>query len=164
MTQSNFVRHTLKPIVDSNSKVLILGSFPSVVSRKQEFYYANKTNRFWKVMEEIFHCKIEDREIFLHEKGIALWDVIASCTISASSDASIENVTVNDIESLIQNTQIHTIFTTGSKASKLYEKYFHLDIEHISLPSTSSANARMKLETLVREYQVIKERCDETES
>lgn len=151
------VIHPLKPIYDTNSEVLILGSFPSVISRQQNFYYANPNNRFWKVLEVIFKEEINDREQFCLKHHIALWDVIHSCTIKGSSDSSIENVVVNDIEALIKKTNIHTIFTTGKKAESLYRKYINLDIKYIPLPSTSSANAKMKVEDLVKEYKVIKE-------
>lgn len=151
------VIHPLKPIYDEESKVLILGSFPSIISRKERFYYANKTNRFWKVLKEIFEEEIKDREMFCHKHHIALWDVIESCTIEGSSDASITNVKINDISKLIKTTKIQVIFTTGSKASSIYDKYVKdISIKHISLPSTSSANARMKLDDLIEEYKVIK--------
>lgn len=86
------VIHPLKPIYDEESRVLILGSFPSIISRKERFYYANKTNRFWNVLKEIFEEEIKDREMFCHKHHIALWDVIESCTIEGSSDASITNI------------------------------------------------------------------------
>lgn len=151
------VIHPLKPIYDEESRVLILGSFPSIISRKERFYYANKTNRFWNVLKEIFEEEIKDREMFCHKHHIALWDVIESCTIEGSSDASITNIKINDISKLIKTTKIQVIFTTGSKASSIYDKYVKdISIKHISLPSTSSANARMKLDDLIEEYKVIK--------
>ena len=156
------VVHPLKPIYDEESKVLILGSFPSVISRKERFYYANKTNRFWKVLGQIYDEKISNKEEFCHKHHIALWDVIESCTIQGSSDASITNIKVNDIASLISKTKIQVIFTTGSKASSIYEKYMNnLEIKHIALPSTSSANAKMKLDDLIEKYKVIKEFTNE---
>lgn len=153
--------HPLKSIFDSRSEVLILGSFPSVISRKQNFYYANPTNRFWKVMSIVFEEEIIDREQFLLKHHIALWDVIYSCRIQGSSDASIKDVKVNDIESILNKSSIHTIFTTGKKAEMLYQKYVDLDIECICLPSTSSANARMNLDALVEQYKQVKERIYE---
>lgn len=153
--------HPLKPIFDSRSEVLILGSFPSVISRKQNFYYANPTNRFWKVMSIVFEEEIIDREQFLLKHHIALWDVIYSCRIQGSSDASIKDVKVNDIESILNKSSIHTIFTTGKKAEMLYQKYVDLDIECICLPSTSSANARMNVGALVEQYKQVKERIYE---
>ena len=154
--------HPLKPVYDASSKVLILGSFPSVKSREEGFYYANKTNRFWKILEEIYDEKIEDREEFSHKHHIALWDVIESCKIHGSSDSSITEVKVNDIFSLVKDTQIKVIFTTGQKASTIYDKYIlDVHVPHISLPSSSSANASMKLQDLINKYYVIKEYTDE---
>ena len=120
-------------------------------------YYANKTNRFWAVMEALFNEEITDYEVFCHQHHIAMWDVIHSCTIEGSSDSSIRNVKTNDIAGLVQKSDIQLIVTTGKKAAALYEQYIHLDIPHVSLPSTSAANAKMKLAELINEYQKIKE-------
>lgn len=151
------VIHPLDAIYDEHSRVLILGSFPSVISRQNKMYYANKTNRFWAVMEALFNVKITDYALFCHQHHIAMWDVIHSCTIEGSSDSSIKNVKTNDIAGLVHKTNIQLIVTTGNKAAVLYNQYIHLDIPHISLPSTSAANAKMRLEQLVNEYQKIKE-------
>ena len=151
------VIHPLDAIYDEHSRVLILGSFPSVISRQNKMYYANKTNRFWAVMEALFNVEITDYALFCHQHHIAMWDVIHSCTIEGSSDSSIKNVKTNDIAGLVHKTNIQLIVTTGKKAAVLYNQYFHLDIPHISLPSTSAANAKMRLEQLVNEYQKIKE-------
>ncbi len=155
------LEHPFGPIVRNDSRVLILGSFPSVVSREKSFYYANSSNRFWPVMSLIFEEQINDREEFCYRHHIALWDVIKSCTIHGSYDSSISNVTVNDIGGLAENTQIKVIFTTGNRASELFDKYVVTDIRHISLPSTSSANARMKIQDLAEKYRVIKEYAEE---
>ena len=120
-------------------------------------YYANKTNRFWAVMEALFNVEITDRALFCHQHHIAMWDVIHSCTIEGSSDSSIKNVIPNDIAGLVKKTHIELIVTTGKKAATLYEQYIHLDLPHISLPSTSAANAKMSLEELIYEYRKIKE-------
>ena len=149
--------HPLEPIYDERSKVLILGSFPSVISRKDMKYYANKTNRFWSVMGALFEEEITDHVSFCHKHHLAMWDVIHSCTIEGSSDSSIKNVKTNDIAGLVHKSNIQLIVTTGKKAAVLYNQYIHLDIPHISLPSTSAANAKMRLEQLVNEYQKIKE-------
>ena len=150
------VIHPLDAIYDEHSRVLILGSFPSVISRQNKMYYANKTNRFWAVMESLFNEEITDYEVFCHKHHIAMWDVIHSCTIEGSSDSSIKNVKTNDIAGLVHKTNIQLIVTTGNKAAVLYNQYIHLDIPHISLPSSSAANAKMRLEQLVNEYQKIK--------
>ena len=151
------VIHPLDAIYDEHSRVLILGSFPSVISRQNKMYYANKTNRFWAVMEALFNVEITDYALFCHQHHIAMWDVIYSCTIEGSSDSSIKNVKTNDIAGLVHKTNIQLIVTTGNKAAVLYNQYIHLNIPHISLPSTSAANAKMRLEQLVNEYQKIKE-------
>lgn len=151
------LEHPFGPIVRNDSRVLILGSFPSVVSREKSFYYANASNRFWPVMSMIFEEDITDRKEFCYRHHIALWDVIRSCTIKGSYDSSISNVTVNDISGLAENTQIRVIFTTGNTASALFDRYVRTDIPHISLPSTSSANARMKLPELAEKYRIVKE-------
>ena len=151
------VIHPLDAIYDEHSRVLILGSFPSVISRQNKMYYANKTNRFWAVMGALFKVEITDRALFCHQHHIAMWDVIHSCTIEGSSDSSIKNVKTNDIAGLVHKSNIQLIVTTGKKAAVLYNQYIHLDIPHISLPSTSAANAKMRLEQLINEYQKIKE-------
>ena len=156
-----FVVHPFDPVYDDESKVLILGSFPSVVSREKNFYYANKGNRFWKLMSVLFDEEINDRKQFCLDHHIALWDVIASCSIEGSSDASIKDVTVNDINRLIRKTKIRTVFTTGKKAADLYQKYINCDKEHIPLPSTSGANAAMSMDRLKEYYMVILEKLDE---
>lgn len=152
--------HKLKPIYNKNSKILILGSFPSVISRENNFYYANITNRFWKVLEKLFNVTLitnEDKINFLHTNYIALWDVIHSCDIHKSSDSSIKNVKPNDVVKLIKNTNIKYIFVNGRTAYNLYNKYLlkETNIEAFYLPSTSSANAAYSLDKLVCEYQKI---------
>ena len=149
--------HPFGPLYDENSEILILGSFPSVVSREQSFYYANRTNRFWPILGKLFDEEITDRRQFCLKHHIALWDVIYSCTIEGSSDASIRDVIPNDIEGLIGKTKIRAIFTTGSKSGSLYEKYIHTGLPHYALPSTSAANARMKTDDLLKYYSKITE-------
>ena len=153
--KQNKVIHPLEPIYTDTSKYLFLGSFPSVISRKDNMYYANPNNRFWKVMSVIFEEEIEDKVKFCYKHDIALWDVIKECSIIGSSDASIKDIKINDIESLIKSSDIKVICTNGSKATSLYENYINLDIKHISLPSTSSANARYRLDDLVKEYKKV---------
>lgn len=146
--------HTFEPIYDEKSTILILGSFPSVKSREISFYYGHPQNRFWKIMEKIYQTSfhsIEEKKQFLHEHHIALWDVIQSCEIQGSSDASITNIEVNDIASLLQKTNIQKILVNGKKAEELYQKYLYpkTHIPSISLPSTSPANATYSLERLI---------------
>ena len=160
------VQHTFEPIYNQESKILILGSIPSVKSREQHFYYGHHQNRFWKVLEEIYQIPkfhtIDDKKQFLLEHKIALWDVIKSCEITGSSDLSIKNVIPNNIYSLIQKTNIQKIYTTGKKAYQLYQKYCFpkTKIEAIYLPSTSPANnANYTFIQLIEMYQVIKKEC-----
>lgn len=154
------VYHTLKPIYNKNSKILILGSMPSVTSRNKNFYYANKNNRFWNIMENLFLTKLNssDEKIeFLLKNKIALWDVIKSCNIIGSSDCSIKNVEINDINYLLNHSNIKYIFVTGKKALNIYNKYL-LNItkkEAFYLPSPSSANASYSLKDLTEKYKII---------
>lgn len=155
------VNHELKPIYNKDSKILILGSIPSVKSRELKFYYANPQNRFWKVLSCVLNEEIKDdidsKKAILCKYNIALWDVLAKCRINLSSDSSIKDVEVNDINLLITNSNITTIFTTGKKAYDLYMKYCYpkTNIEAYYLPSTSSANANMSLDKLIEEYKII---------
>ncbi len=149
--------HPLKPIFDKNSQILILGSFPSIISRQEKFYYANKQNRFWKVLEGIYDEKIIDKEQFLLKHHIALWDVVYSCEINGSNDNSIKNVKVNNISFLLKKTNITKIFLNGRKAYNLYKKYWQdkITIPAIYLPSTSPANANYQLKDLIEVYKII---------
>ena len=156
------VQHTLQPFYDRHSKVLILGSMPSVKSREVGFYYAHPKNRFWKVLSLIYQEEIEDditkKQAFLKKHHIALFDVIQSCEIQGSSDQSIQNVIPNDLQPILEKSQIQAIFTTGQKAYHLYQKYIYpkTKIKAISLPSTSPAYCkRGVLEELIQEYQKI---------
>ncbi len=154
------VYHELEPIYNESSKVLILGSLPSVKSRKVGFYYAHPQNRFWRILESLFGVSLPDvdtKRKFLLSHGIALWDTVASCEISGSSDASIKNIEVNDLTELLQNSQIEFVFCTGRKAYDLYQKYMkpNTNIDAFLLPSPSAANAKCSLPSLVSSYQVI---------
>ena len=161
------VVHPLKPIYNSESKVLILGSFPSIKSRENSFYYAHPKNRFWSTLEKGFNEDIgssnQDREKFLLTHKIALFDVVYSCNITGSSDSSIKDVIPNDIKKIVDDSKIEAIFTTGTKAYSLYNKYLLKDvgIEAIKLPSPSPANCKRGIEEeLVNSYRKIKEYLD----
>ncbi len=155
------VVHPFAPLFDENSKTLILGSFPSVISREVNFYYGNKNNRFWQVMAIILDHpianSIEEKKKMMLENHIALWDVIESCEIIGSSDSSIREVKLNDINYLLTNSQINRIACNGNKAYQLYEKYIYgkTRVKAIRLPSTSSANASYSFDKLVEEYKKI---------
>lgn len=160
------IRHTFEPVWDENSRVLILGTFPSVKSRENQFYYGHPQNRFWKVIAGIVGGRVpetiaEKKEMLL-ANGIAIWDVIAKCTITGSSDSSIRNVEVNDIRSLLERSNITCVYGNGAKACELYNRYVReqtgRDIQ--KLPSTSPANAVYQLERLVHEWKIIQTGCD----
>ena len=156
------ITHPFPPLYDKNSKILILGSFPSVKSREQMFFYGHPQNRFWKVIAAVFECDvpetIEEKKTFLLENGIALWDVIASCEITGSSDGSIRNVKVNDISKILEEADISRIFVNGKTAEKYYKKYTKAQTgrEAVCLPSTSPANAAWSVDALIEEWKVIK--------
>ena len=137
------VFHTFGPVYDDTSRILILGSFPSVVSRKMNFYYANPGNRFWRLLADLFEEEITDRRQFCLDHHIALWDVIASCRIHGSSS------------------RIKTVFFFFFKAADLYQKLVRCDAEHIALPSTSGANAAMSFPVLKEKYHIILEKLYE---
>ena len=149
--------HEFPPLYDRNSKILILGSIPSVKSREVGFYYMHPKNRFWKVLENIFEEKITNKKEFCLKHGIALWDTCASCEIKSSSDSSIKNVVPNDLSTILSAAKITQIFTTGKKAHQIYQKYLYpkFKINDICLSSTSPANAQKSLEDLVNEYKII---------
>ncbi len=143
------------PVYDGESRILILGSFPSVKSREVSFYYGNPQNRFWKTLASVFGAEvpedIEGKKAFLHGCGIALWDVVESCDIVGSSDASIENVTLAEIPRLMHAAPIEKIFCNGSKAYALLGEHFpqYIDMAE-KLPSTSPANPRFSAEVWKR--------------
>ena len=153
--------HPIDPVFDKDSRVLILGSFPSVKSREEGFFYGHPQNRFWKVTAGVFGEKVpqtvEEKKAFLLRNHIALWDVIGSCDIDGSSDASIRNATVNDISLILKTAQIKAVFLNGKKAFSLYQKYMYPEVkrEGICLPSTSPANAMWSAEKLAAEWQQI---------
>ena len=150
--------HPFKPVIFKESRVLILGSFPSVKSREVDFYYGNKNNRFFKILEVIFDEKIgESKEAkidFLRRHKIALFDVVKSCEIVGSSDSSLSVKEVNDIGKLIENTDVEKILLNGKKAFEIFQKYIKIDkVKYFYIPSSSPANASFNLDRLVFEYR-----------
>lgn len=152
------VIHTLAPFYDENSEILILGSMPSVESRKQNFYYAHPQNQFWRLLADVYEEEILDKQQFLIKHHIALFDVIQSCDIDGSKDSSIRNVIINDIASLVKNTKITKIFITGKKAYDLYQKYLKdvVGIDAIYLPSSSPLYQAMKYKDKLAIYRKIR--------
>ncbi len=154
--------HPIAPLYDERSKILVLGSFPSVKSREQKFFYGHPQNRFWPLWALLFSedCPktVEEKRDFALRHHIAMWDVLASCTISGSADSTIRNVTANDIRPILETADIKNIFVNGKTAEKYYIKYI-LPVtgrEAVCLPSTSPANAAYSLERLVKEWNVAK--------
>lgn len=157
------IDHPFPALYDGDSRILILGSFPSVKSREQRFFYGHPQNRFWKVVAAEVNspsvpATIEEKQAFLHEHHIALWDVIASCEITGSSDASIRDAKPNDLSRILEAADIRAIYTNGAKAYDLYQKHLlpQTGRETVKLPSTSPANAAYSLERLIREWSVIR--------
>ena len=154
--------HPIEPVFDKNSKILILGSFPSVRSREEGFFYGHKQNRFWKVVSAVFEEEvpktIPQKKAFLLRNHIALWDVIHSCDIIGSSDSSIKNVVANDLSIILEHSGIRKIFVNGKTAEKYYIKYSEKDthIKAICLPSTSPANAAFSVDRLTEAWKTIK--------
>ena len=155
------IEHPFGPLYDENSRVLILGSFPSVKSREQNFFYGHPQNRFWKVIAAVTGGQvpktIDEKRALILDNGLALWDSIASCEITGSSDSSIRNAKANDIRIITENCDIKKIFCNGRKSHELYRKYIEpvTGREAVCLPSTSPANAQWTLEKLIREWSVI---------
>ena len=161
-TKYEHIVHPFPPLYNSESRILILGSLPSVKSREQMFFYGHPQNRFWKMISGVFKeavpQTIEEKKAFLLENHIAIWDVIASCDIAGSSDSSITNVVANDIERLLTEAPIEAVFLNGAKAYELFMKYCSCKdkAEICKLPSTSPANAAWSLERLIEEWKKIR--------
>lgn len=155
--------HPIEPVYDENSKILILGSFPSVRSREEMFFYGHPQNRFWKVLAYVYDAPVpvstEEKRRFLLKRGIALWDVIGSCDIEGSADSTIKNVMPNDISRILDFASIKAIFVNGKTAERYYNKYIKERVcrDAVVLPSTSPANAACQLERLVEAWKQIKE-------
>lgn len=139
--------HPVEALFNENSKILILGTFPSVKSREAKFFYGHPQNRFWRVMARLCDADIpqtvEDKKKLILDNHLALWDVIHSCDVEGSADSSIKNVVPNDISVILNNSEVSRIFVNGKKAESLYKKYLEKEtgITAVCLPSTSPANA-----------------------
>ena len=158
--------HPIPPVYDRDSRVLILGSFPSVRSREVAFFYGHPQNRFWRVLAALFGeplpRTVEEKKALLLRRHIALWDVIGACSIEGSSDASIRDVTPNDLRPILQVSGLRRICVNGKTAAKLNERYIEptLGIPAVCLPSTSPANAAWSLEKLTEAWRRITEEGD----
>ncbi|MBQ8862962.1 MAG: DNA-deoxyinosine glycosylase [Clostridia bacterium] len=156
------IKHPFPPLYDEKSRVLVLGSFPSVKSREEMFFYGHPQNRFWRVIAAVFECDVpktvkEKREMLLSH-GVALWDVLASCEIEGSADSTIKNAVPNDLSPIFAAAKIEKVFVNGKTAEKYYNKYLKktLGIEAACLPSTSPANAAWSPERLAQAWMIIK--------
>ncbi len=158
ITGYQHIIHPFGPLYDEKSEVLILGSFPSVKSREQQFFYGHPQNRFWKVaagiLAEPVPQTIEEKKAMLHAHHIALWDVVYSCDIIGSSDSSIRNVVPTDLRQILDHASIRQIYTNGATATKLFERFQKQTLlrDSVRLPSTSPANAAWSLERLMEAW------------
>ena len=156
------VTHDFQPIYNGESRILMLGTMPSPKSREVGFYYGHPRNRFWKVVSDVCGEALpvtkEEKILFALKNKIAVWDVLAGCEIRGAEDSSIRNPIPNDMNLILEHSDIQAIFTTGTKAAQLYKKYCYpqTGIQAISLTSTSPANCRMSYEELYDAYAVIK--------
>ena len=185
--QSSFLVHPIPPLYDKDSRILILGSFPSPKSREARFFYGHPQNRFWKVMAQVLDWRgedsrglpgsseygdtltaggpvfvpstVEEKQIMLLSNHIALWDTIASCEITGASDSSITNVTPNDLSPILETAKIRAVFCNGAASHKLYMKYIFpaTGREALKLPSTSPANAAWSVDRLTEAWRAVSE-------
>lgn len=149
--------HPFEPIFNQNSRILILGTFPSIKSRVSNFYYGNPQNRFWRVIAHLTNTfpvpeTIVEKIKMLLQNGISIWDIIKSCDIDASYDNSIKNVIPNDITFILKSSNVQKIYANGSKAYDLCKKY---GVNALKLPSTSSANAKYSLGKLIEAWDIM---------
>ena len=153
--------HPIEPAFDGNSRILILGSFPSVKTREMKFFYGHPQNRFWKVVAALYGedvpMTVDERRAFLARNRIALWDSIHQCSIIGSSDSSIKDVIPNDLSIILDNADIETIYCNGKKSAEMYEKYIEpvTGRKAVTLPSTSPANAAWSLDKLIDAWRII---------
>ena len=163
MSEPQKIIHPIPPLYDDNSRILILGSFPSVKSREAMFFYGHPQNRFWKLTARLFDeyvpQTIEEKRSLMLRHHIAMWDTIHSCTIVGSSDSSIKDVVPNDLSVILDNSQVEAIFCNGAASHKLYMKYIYptTGLKAVKLPSTSPANAAYSMDRLAKEWKIIKD-------
>lgn len=157
--QKDLLTHPFPPVYDEHSRILILGSFPSVKSREQAFFYAHPQNRFWGVLAAVLGEEtpgsIPEKTEMLLRRGVALWDVVGRCAIAGSADASIDDVTANDLSPILRAADIRAIFCNGGTSHAYYEKLCRAPLGRgaaVKLPSTSPANARWSFARLVEAW------------
>ena len=153
------LEHPFPPVVDEECRILILGSFPSVKSREDGFFYGHPQNRFWEMLAAIYKegipTDIQEKRMLLLRHHIALWDVIASCEIEGSSDASVRNAVPVDISLITNVATIELVICNGKLAAKLYHQHLEklVGLPAVAMPSTSPANASCRLEKLIQAWQ-----------
>lgn len=174
MAEVRHILHPIPPLYDEHSRVLVLGSFPSVKSRQTAFFYGHPQNRFWKVLARVFADEgtdpcaaavpetIEEKRRFLLAHRVAVWDVIASCDIAGSADSSIRDVVPNDLSVILNRAQIRQIFVNGKTAEKYFRRYIEPKIgrQAVCLPSTSPANAAFSVDRLACAWQAVREAAE----
>lgn len=158
-SELNRVEHEFPPVYDENSRVLVLGTIPSPKSRERGFYYMHPQNRFWKMLSQVLGEPVPQdipgrRELCISH-GIALWDVLAECSIDGASDSSIRNAVPNRLEIIFRAADIRAVFTTGKKAQALYERFFPECMPAVCLPSTSPANRTISEAEMLGKYRQI---------
>jgi len=156
------LKHPFQPLVFKDSKVLILGSFPSIDSFEKSFYYAHPRNQFWKILSELSSYPINNRDQkiwLLKVSKIALWDMVKNCTRDSSLDSSLEEIEVNNLAAFLEeHPSIEKIAFTGRLAERLFKMHFdYLEIESVYLPSPSSAYAKMSFEQKLEKYRALLE-------
>lgn len=157
------ITHGFEPVFDERSRVLVLGSFPSVLSRENRFYYGNPRNRFWRVVADVLGERepaaddIAGKRALLLRHGVALWDVIESCDVRGSSDASIRNVVPTDVARVTSVAPVRSVLCNGGTAARLYHRWLEpvTGIAAVTLPSTSPANAAWSVERLTGRWREV---------
>ena len=153
------ISHPFPALYNQDSRILVLGSFPSIKSREQQFFYGHPQNRFWRVMAAVLDCatpqSVDDKKTMLLKHHVALWDSIARCSIEGSSDASIENVVPNDLSPIFSAAVIQQVFCNGQKSWEMYHRYIEplSGMPAVCLPSTSPANAAWSLDRLTQAWR-----------
>ncbi len=156
--------HPFPPLFCGESDTLILGSFPSVKSREEMFFYGHPQNRFWKLAAMLFGEPvpetIEEKTALILNNRLALWDSIRSCTITGSSDSSVRDVVPNDLSLIFENSRVNRVFCNGALSHKMYMKYIfpETNVKAVKLPSTSPANAAFSIDRLYEHWKIILDR------
>ena len=159
--EAEHIVHPIPPLYDEHSRVLVLGSFPSIKSREAMFFYGHPQNRFWRLLAllcgEPEPKTVEEKKRLALSHGVAMWDSIHSCTIVGSSDSSVRDVVPNDLSVILENSRVEKIFCNGALSHRMYMKHIYPNtgIAAVKLPSTSPANAAFSLDRLAKCWKVI---------